>query len=524
MFQRVPMPKKMSAPEKPSQSYEPCRVVAIVVGIEDYQVLEGSPALPKVDFARNDAEAFAKALQSIYPSEMLDLQLLIDSQATSSSLDYALQQTIESLTADDLFVFYYAGHGFHGAGGNRVTAWDSRSFNIEGSTLLLREKLSDRLAETECRRAIGFVDACATKFQPLVAARDVVSDMDSKELKDFLSSAEYNALFLSCKPGQKSYPSSEHSHGAWTHFLLRALRGDADEALGPGRYLTADSLRDYLRKEVPRYVTGRLNVRGSQTPEAIIAATNTFQIRHVPEPVVPLAAAGDLSYVKLAPTDEYLEGRDVGRVRRISGFDSKRHQVFKTVTDRTDAFVRDLLEPEIDDEIERLYREAKDILDLSAKDLPQESGGGQGNLDCHFFRFTIESYQDPSDPEQYVVVRQLQLREGWEERQEQIDEVFGNMFDRVVVEVETDKLDFDDLVEFFESVERTHGGYLKDEHKSRRITYKTDDGVTIEIDLGYGTLTLMRRGSRTCSELVETARQYRFTLNAPSRLLLASVQ
>jgi uncharacterized caspase-like protein len=188
-------------------------------------------------------------------------------------LDYTLKQTIESLTADDLFAFYYAGHGFHGAGGNRITAWDSRPFNIEGSTLLLREKLTDRLADTECRRAIAFVDACATKFQPLVSARDVISEMDQNELKDFLSSAEYHALFLSCKPGQQSYPSAEHSHGVWTYFLLRALRGDAEQALGSGRYLTAESLRDYLRKEVPRYLTNRLTVKGNQIPQAIINAT-----------------------------------------------------------------------------------------------------------------------------------------------------------------------------------------------------------------------------------------------------------
>jgi Caspase domain len=123
------------------------QVFAVIVGIENYQEDEkGKPALPKVDFARQDAEGFAQALKSIYPEDKLDISLLIDSQATSSSLDYVLKQTIEALSENDLFIFYYAGHGFHGAGGNRVTAWDSRPFNIEGSTLLLREKVSDRAA------------------------------------------------------------------------------------------------------------------------------------------------------------------------------------------------------------------------------------------------------------------------------------------------------------------------------------------------------------------------------------------
>src|SRR4051812_34153622 len=175
------MPKKLF-PGTPPEFEHPDQVVAIVVGIEDYQDTPSGPALPKVDFARNDAAGFATALRSIYPSDRLDLQEFTDSQATTSSLDYALKQTIESLGPDDLFVFYYAGHGFHGSDGNRITAWDSRPFNIEGSTILLREKLGDRLTASGCQRALAFVDACATKFEPLVRARDVISDMDPSEL------------------------------------------------------------------------------------------------------------------------------------------------------------------------------------------------------------------------------------------------------------------------------------------------------------------------------------------------------
>lgn len=50
--------------------------------------------LPKVDFARRDAEGFAQALKLIYPDDKLDIALLIDSQATSSSLDYVLQTIV----------------------------------------------------------------------------------------------------------------------------------------------------------------------------------------------------------------------------------------------------------------------------------------------------------------------------------------------------------------------------------------------------------------------------------------------
>lgn len=63
---------------------------------------------------------------------------------------------------------------------------------------------------------------------------------------------------------------------------------------------------------------------------------------------------------------------------------------------------------------------------------------------------------------------------------------------------------------------------LVDDHKSRRITYTTEDDTRIMIDVERGRLTLSGRGSCTCSELVGMARQYRFTVTGPSRLLLTS--
>ena len=161
--------------------------MAIVVGVENYQPRREGQILAKVDFARNDAEAFADVLKSIYPAERLSLTLLRDSEATCASLKNDLGFAIKSLAPDDLFIFYYAGHGFHGAGGNRITAWDSNSLNLEGTTLLLREVLRDPLAASSCKRAVAFVDACASGF--MAVGRDVVTSMNPHELKEFLGAA-----------------------------------------------------------------------------------------------------------------------------------------------------------------------------------------------------------------------------------------------------------------------------------------------------------------------------------------------
>lgn len=112
--------------------------------------------------------------------------------------------------------------------------------------------------------SLVFIDACATEFAPLVRARDVISSFSNQELKSYLTATEYFAMYLSCSPKEKSYPSDVLKHGIWTHFLLKALRGEAEESLGPGRYLTDQGLKDYLRQSVRQYLTRSTTHSGNQ--------------------------------------------------------------------------------------------------------------------------------------------------------------------------------------------------------------------------------------------------------------------
>jgi hypothetical protein len=91
------------------------RVVAYVVGIENYSKLGGIKA---VDYARRDAEAFADVLENVFPGKAIELESRLNEDATLSNLSYDLPQTIAGLREDDVFLFYYAGHGFFGEGGN----------------------------------------------------------------------------------------------------------------------------------------------------------------------------------------------------------------------------------------------------------------------------------------------------------------------------------------------------------------------------------------------------------------------
>jgi hypothetical protein len=252
------------------------RVVAYVVGLENYGKVGG---IKPVEYARQDAEAFAEVLRTVFPGKAIDLESRIDEDATLSTLKYELPRTIAGLHEDDLFVFYYAGHGFYGDGGNRLTAFDSNSRNLDGTTWLLRELLTDPLERSSCQRALIFIDACAEKLDGF--GRSVIRPIDAGEFAAF-ATARFHAVFMSCEPGQKSFPSTELEHGIWTYFLLRALRGEADEALGPDRFLTGTGLQDYLRREVSAFVADGGPDR-TQRPYARIGSSGSFAILEVPE-------------------------------------------------------------------------------------------------------------------------------------------------------------------------------------------------------------------------------------------------
>lgn len=495
------------------------RVVALVLGIEKYRQ-QPNQIMP-VEFAKRDAEEFAATIREVYGSRA-EVVTVLDNDATLSAIDYELLQKINGLTANDLFIFYYAGHGFHSADGNRLTAWDTHPLHLENTTLHLRQKLTDRLTNSACVRALAFVDACATHLAPTVTGRAVMTPLSSAELEGYFGAATYRALFLSCSPGEQSYPSSELRHGIWTNFLLKALRGKDDAALAPGRLLTDVSLRDYLQRQVPHYITTQTNIRATQTPLAMVSASRTFVIREVPLPPLPVAAAGDLSVLKLVPKRVFLEGKDVARLSSLNGFHSRFNYEPYRVSPRETELVEQLLGPIVDAEIHVLYQKTKAAFNLKSTDVGHDSSGGIGHLDTPYFRFTIEGRQVGSRPAEYEVVKQLELRDVTRQQEMIIDEIFDQMFDEVVVQLDRGKLDYAELVVALENFAEAHGGAVEDNQSKKVVTYGVPAGPDLTIDVGKASLSISVNRRHSAAVLLEKARQFRFGANDPTKMLTQS--
>lgn len=516
-------PEDSDLNEAPSTGERFTRVIAVIVALENYRKPAVGDSLPSVPYAHADADAFAAVIKEIFkdiPSDDLIIEVIKDGNASLTALRDQLAYTIKNLAADDLFIFYYAGHGFHGAGGNRLSAYDTNRSNVGATSLQMREDLLEPLTNSECQQALIFVDACAEKFREVVESRDVISNLETDEVEEFLDSGWYLGVFLSCSPGEKSYPANSLGHGVWTHFVLEAMSGRADQALTRDRWLTDYGLRDYLRDEVTRFMTREMQLRGTQTPQAVLSGSNSFRIRHVPQPpAVPADAA--LAGIKLRNNSEFLEGTETGAIRQLDGFQRGYHKVPTQLSDSAESWCHRLLTDRVADELQNLYQSARTAFNARRKDLRKEQDSGGGDLDTPAFRYSIVTGQNPEDPAEYIIRRRLELRQGWPAHRAAIDELFGNEFDRLVIEFESMDETFDSLVERLEDIQSTQGGDVDDDDRNQRATYERD-GVTFTFDLKKRRLEISF-GQSGALEIVDAAQRFQLGIRRSSPMLSAPV-
>ena len=473
-------------------------------------------AAASVPYARADAEEFAASLREAYSDIEVDVQLLVNENASLIGLREIIRGQIKALRDNDLFVFYYAGHGFYGKDGNRLVVWNTSRLEITDTTLLLRDEILEPLRHCQHAGSLMFLDACAAGLSAVRGGE--VDNLEVAEIEASLDGGRNCGVFLSCSAGEKSYASVKLGHGVWTNFLLRAMRGEAEDALTPDRWLTDIGLRDWLRIEVPRFITRELSVRGSQTPQAILDEPHTFRIRQIPESKV--AGASKLSGLPLKNCDEYLQGVETGAIRQIEGF-NKRNKLPNRLADSADRWVRRLLSERITREMQELYSISKEILSLKSRDMRMESGDGQGELDAPMFRYSVASGQNPANCKEYAIQRRLVLRSGWTNNRTEIESIFGSQFQRMVIEIDSRALAYADIVDRLEDVQAANGGSLQEDIGAKRVAYSAPDGAEFVIDLGRGRLE-MSFGGRSGLEIIDAARNYKLQLTGPHSAMLAA--
>lgn len=224
-------------------------IYAVVVGISNYI------AMPRLQYTDDDAQMFFDHLKSKAGGALpaSNIRLLLDGKATRQNILLALQQLSARADANDVFIFYFSGHGISGS----FLPVDFDGYNQQ----LPYEEILAILDHSAARQKLCIADACfsgALGASNSVTARGESNTATSCYYDAFADASNGTALLMSSNPGEVSLEDRRLRHGVFTYFLLRGMEGAAD--LNHNRIVTIQEIFQYTYYKVANY-TG-----GAQTP------------------------------------------------------------------------------------------------------------------------------------------------------------------------------------------------------------------------------------------------------------------
>jgi hypothetical protein len=471
--------------------------MAIIIAIENYK--KGSAVIPSVHYAHRDAFRFKDTLIKHLGYLEEEVMMLLDHEAVKATFDNDIPYYIKTLSPDYQFIFYYAGHGFYQDGHNKLTCWDSHAFNLTGTCVSIKDFLLDPLQESGCAQSLIFLDCCSSFLKDGLKSRDVLSDLDDGEFGNFVTPANYHAVFMSCSPGEKSYPDDTLKHGIWTWHLTEALSGNAEGAIVKDIYITDTSLKNYLSYTVPRYITKSTTIRATQNPFAKVHAKNDFLIRKLPRSIT--AFDKSLPDFRLKYDDAIFRKIDFQKIRNADGF-KKGYKIPKWKNSTTINFVQKVFEPDIADEVQKVYEQTKKVCNLKKSDIDYSSSLDGGSVECSLFRYYIEVDLNEDNLAEAKIIRKLQIRVPRSKLPEDFETIFPIYLDELIIPIEG-TIDFDDIVNKFENLAEAQGGELSDNEATETLEYITGGGTSITIDIQGMELIITHYSPKRALDLID---------------------
>jgi hypothetical protein len=412
--------------------------VAIVLAVENYS----DSRIKKVSYAEADAVGFADALEVAAP---VDKVLLLSAKATKTSINSKIRQHVKALIAEDELFLFYAGHGFSKNGRNYITCHDTDLDDLADTSISLQSIL-DVCGKSACKRIALFLDSCESGIAELPEIRGIYSEMSETELKDFFHGAEYRVCFASCKTSEYSYSSEKLKHGVWTYQVIEALQGNDALALEKGRYVTANSLQNYVAKELPRTLRAVFSKPKVQTPWFHGSNTGDFLIADLRDVLKQRnAVKPGFEQVKQVLM-QFEESVDIDD---LSGFSKKRgHHVPDDVNGATGRFVENISQQEVEGEIKKIFDRIRASMNYKRRDLTAESG----RIVTPDFEFSVTCAQDPDHPRSALITRLLTNISPAIVENDGFNEVFKDSFDELTFDFNK-RISIKDLIDRIEDLD-----------------------------------------------------------------------
>ncbi|UCH82015.1 MAG: caspase family protein [Nitrospiraceae bacterium] len=230
----------------------------LIIGIENYD------NLPVVNYARKDAQIMKEYLMKLLGVPEDNIIMLIDRGATKARIEGYLKQYLpRNVEKGTTLYVYYAGHGMPDIEKNEpyLVPYDGDTRFINHTGYRLKDFYQD-LESLDIGKSYVFLDSCfsgaasRTEKMLVAGARPAlihVKDSNTNSRKVVaLTASQMNQI-------SNAYPDAKH--GLFTYYLLRALRGEADE--NDDQWVSIKEAYTYIKKHVVR-VSRRMGTE--QTP------------------------------------------------------------------------------------------------------------------------------------------------------------------------------------------------------------------------------------------------------------------
>jgi tetratricopeptide (TPR) repeat protein len=233
--------------EKPS-------LYIFIVGIENY-----TSCFARLNYSTDDAYYLQKYFISqkgmAIPDE--NIKLITDNKATKDNILYELKLHADKAKENDLFIFFFSGHGVEG----HLVPYN----NIcnEKSSFIKHSDISNYLKKCKAKNKFLLFDSCNSSEKG-------APKLEEQFNKDLKTSKGALSVLLSSSSDQSSLESDGAQHGYFTHFLIKGMEGEADE--NKNGIVTLGELSKYVTFEVQ---TGTNN---SQIPQLIEGADENLPI------------------------------------------------------------------------------------------------------------------------------------------------------------------------------------------------------------------------------------------------------
>ncbi len=234
---------------------------AVIVGIEDYR------DLPKVDYAKRDAEMVKQYLTKALGYREQNVVMLLNERATRSQLGARFEKWLQKQVADhkesEVFV-YYGGHGAPDPNTNQafLVPYDGDPAFLEETGYPLTQ-LYKVLGDLPAAQVTVVMDSCfsGTGGRSVIAkgTRPMLVTIENPLL------ASQNMVVLSAAAGnQISSAFPEKRHGLFTYYFLKGLQGEADA--NKDGAVDVEELYDYLK---PQVETAARRANAEQSPQLL---------------------------------------------------------------------------------------------------------------------------------------------------------------------------------------------------------------------------------------------------------------